>query len=262
MRKKFTHRDLEDLEAARQVLENPSPIARISNQIGRPIEKGIALLPADWSEKVAKATRAALMKGLEFAVMTMGNNKVQESRDLRHKLMVTATGMAGGAFGLVALPLELPVSTCLILRSVADIARSEGHDITSLKTRLSCLEVLALGGPTGKDDAAESGYWAIRAATAKAISEAASYIAEKGLAEKGAPPLARFIVAISSRFGAVVGEEVAAKAVPIIGAASGALINLAFMDHFQDMARGHFAIKRLERVYGIRAVQRKYEEIG
>jgi hypothetical protein len=261
MRKKFTRRDLEDLEAARQALENPSPIARISNRVGKPIEKGIALLPADWSEKVAKAARAALMKGLEFAVMTMGDNSARESQDLGHKLLVTATGMAGGAFGLAALPLELPVSTCLMLRSIADIARSEGHDITSLKTRLSCLEVLALGGRRGKDDATESGYWAIRAAMARAVSEAASYIAERGLAEKGAPPLARFIVAISSRFGTVAGEELAAKAVPLIGAVSGAFINLAFMDHFQDLARGHFAIKRLERVYGTRAVQRKYGEI-
>ncbi|MBW2614674.1 MAG: EcsC family protein, partial [Deltaproteobacteria bacterium] len=51
----------------------------------------------------------------------------------------------------------------------------------------------------------------------------------------------------------------AAQAVPIIGAAGGALINTIFIDHFQDMARGHFIVRRLERVYGTDEVQRQYE---
>jgi hypothetical protein len=41
----------------------------------------------------------------------------------------------------------------------------------------------------------------------------------------------------------------AAQAVRAIGAVGGALINLVFIDHFQDMARGHFTVRRLERKY-------------
>ena len=33
------------------------------------------------------------------------------------------------------------------------------------------------------------------------------------------------------------------------------------MDHFQDMARGHFVVRRLERKYGQEEVRRLYEEI-
>jgi hypothetical protein len=49
--------------------------------------------------------------------------------------------------------------------------------------------------------------------------------------------------------------------VPVIGAASGALINLLFIDHFQTMSRAHFTIRRLERRYGEAAVRSAYSEL-
>ena len=54
-------------------------------------------------------------------------------------------------------------------------------------------------------------------------------------------------------------EKAAAQAVPAIGAAGGAIINTLFIDHFQDMARGHFIIRRLERKYGKEAVEATYK---
>ncbi len=74
--------------------------------------------------------------------------------------------------------------------------------------------------------------------------------------------MVRLISAIASRFGVVVSEQVAAKAVPIVGAAGGSLINVLFMDHFQNMARGHFIVRRLERQYGVEVVQEAYESIA
>jgi hypothetical protein len=79
--------------------------------------------------------------------------------------------------------------------------------------------------------------------------------------EKGAPAIARFITTIASRYGVNVSEKIAAQAVPLIGAAGGALINTIFIDHFQDMARGHFIIRRLERVYGPDEVKRQYVQL-
>ena len=46
--------------------------------------------------------------------------------------------------------------------------------------------------------------------------------------------------------------------VPAIGAAGGAIINTLFIDHFQDMAHGHFIVRRLERKYGEAIVKEKY----
>src|SRR5207248_2064595 len=80
-------------------------------------------------------------------------------RNRLHLAAVAASGAVGGAFGLATLPLELPLSTTLILRSVADIARGEGEDLEDPEGLLSCLEVFALG--SGRDVAlGESSYFA------------------------------------------------------------------------------------------------------
>ena len=259
--KKLSEHEMADLKAAKILLEYPSITARLADFIGTPIEKGFKLLPVNWQEKVAKASKASLLKGLELAIITTNGKIAFVSKDWFHKLMVTASGAAGGAIGLPALPFELPISTCLILRSVAEIARSEGHDLARLDNRLSCLEVLALGGKSESDDASESGYWAIRSTLAKAVSEAATFIAEKGAIEEGAPPIVRLIITVASRFNVIVSEEVAAKTIPAIGAAGGALINYLFMDHFQNMAKGHFIVKRLEIKYGRVTVEDAYKSI-
>ena len=97
------------------------------------------------------------------------------------------SGAGGGAFGLVGLTVEVPLSTVLIMRSILDIARGEGEDISCAQTRLAALEVFALGGNAKSDDATESGYYAVRAALASTVSEAARHFAQKGLSGEGAP---------------------------------------------------------------------------
>jgi hypothetical protein len=191
----------------------------------------------------------------------MGTSLTSAASNKLHKMLVTATGAGGGAFGLTALPVELPISTTIMLRSIADVARSEGEQVKVPETKLACISVFALGSPDKTDDAAETGYFAVRAALAKAISEAVEHFAERGLAQKSAPAIVRFISMIASRFGVSVSEKVAAQAVPIIGAAGGAIINLIFIDHFQDMARGHFIIRRLERTYSPDLVKETYINI-
>ena len=181
---------------------------------------------------------------------------------LLHKALATASGAAGGAFGFSTLPIELPVSTIIILRSIADIARSEGEDLSDPETALSCVQVFALGGRAGSTDASESGYFAVRGMLAKTVTEAARFIAERGVIEKGAPVLVRFISQVAARFGAVVTQKVAAQALPIIGALGGAVVNYAFIQHFQETARGHFTVRRLERTYGKDIVRAEYDRIA
>ena len=258
----FTEADLNDLRAAKAKLEYPSLTARIADLVGGPIEAGFKRLPKNWNKKVGEITQSALLKGLEFSISTMGKPETRESQDWLHKLLVVGSGAAGGAVGLASMAVELPFSTCVILRSIADIARSEGHNIALLEVKLECLEVLALGGKNSKDNAAESGYWMVRGVLAKSVSEAATYIAEKGLTEEGGPPLVRLIATIASRFSIVITEEAAAKAVPVFGAVSGGAINYLFMNHFQEMARGHFVVKRLEKKYGMELVEKTYKDLA
>lgn len=254
--------ELRELAYAKSLLENPGLTAKLAGIVGKPIEQGFKLLPVGWQGMVHRAAQAALLNALGLAVRTMGSRKPRRASERFHKFLVGASGGIGGAFGLASLPVELPLSTTLMLRSIAEIARSEGHDIGRAEVKLECLEVFALGSKSSLDDAAESTYWAVRAALAKAVSEAAAYLAEKTVLEESAPVILRFVTAVASRFGVIVSEQTAAKAVPVVGAAGGATINVLFMSHFQDMARGHFIVKRLERRHGTALVQRAYDSIA
>lgn len=253
--------ELAELQQARQLLENPGLAARITHLIGMPVEKGIALLPDGVRNQVGTLTRSALLKATDAAILTMKDAPGESASTRWHKLGVAVSGGVGGFFGLAALAIELPLSTTLMLRSIADIARSQGESVSALDTRLACLEVFALGGRSTADDATESSYYAVRAALARSLAEASEYVVAKGLGDQGAPLLLRFIGTVAERFGVQVSEKLAAQAVPAIGAAGGALVNTLFIDHFQDMARGHFCVRRLERLHGKDVVARVYAEL-
>ena len=231
--------------------------ARIAGAVGTPIDRLFSVLPQGAADAIGAVTNKALQAGLRFAISTMGDRN-RSSVEWIHTSVVMVTGAAGGAFGLPALAIELPVSTVVMLRSIVDIARSEGELVKTPEAGLACLEVFALGGRKGGDDAAESGYFVVRAALAKALAEAAEYIAERGLAREGAPAIIRFVTQVAARFGIPVSQKVMAQSVPVIGAAGGVVINLVFIDHFQDIARGHFIVRRLERKYGPETVRAAY----
>ncbi len=251
----------QELYNAMQILENPGIAAKITNFVGTPIEKGIAMLPESWNDKIGEVTQNALLKAANAAVFTMSDRPNEAPSNWWHKIGVAVTGGVGGFFGLGALVIELPVSTTIMLRSIADIARAEGESINDPETKLACLEVFALGGKSKNDNATESGYFVVRTALAKSVAEAAEFIASRTLAEEGSPALIRFIVKIAERFSIQVTEKMAAQTIPAIGAAGGILVNTIFIDHFQDMAKGHFTIRRLEKLYGKEPIKMAYEEM-
>jgi hypothetical protein len=248
------------LRRAVRSLEHPSLAARLTNMVGKPIELIGDALPASATHAIATATSKGLEVALKVAMRTMQHTPRAGSQ-LLHKALATASGAAGGAFGLATLPIELPVSTIIMLRSIADIARSEGEDLSDPESALSCVQVFALGGRAGTD-VPQSGYFAVRGMLAKSVTEAARFIAERGVIEEGAPALLRFITLVASRFGVVVTQKVAAQALPVVGALGGAAVNYAFIEHFQEVARGHFTVRRLERVYGKNVVRTEYERLA
>lgn len=253
--------EIEELRAAKQILENPGLVAKLGHLVGSPIETLLEKLPGPLHATINSAVRKSIDTAFDVALKTMDPDGQHPSSNLRHTIAVGATGAAGGLFGLPALALELPVSTTIMLRSIADIARSEGEDLRHPAGRLQCLQVLALGGKSPEDDGVESAYFAARAALAKAVSEAAEFVAKKGLVHKGAPLIVRLITLIASRFSIIVSEKVAAQAVPLVGAFGGAALNTMFINHFQNIGRGHFLIRRLEREHGQEMVRKLYEEL-
>ncbi len=253
--------DLRALADARVLLERPSLAARLSSFVGSPLEKGMARLPASWRERIGGLAHDALMKAMDAAAKTL-QPAVQPASPRLHKLLGSVSGAGGGAFGVAGLTVEIPLSTVLIMRSILDIARGEGEDIGSPQSRLAALEVFALGGSASSDDATEAGYYAVRAALATTVSEAARHFAQKGLSSESAPALARLITMVAARYKVQLTQKAAGMLVPGIGAVAGATINLMFMDHFQDVSRGHFTVRRLERRYGEEAVRAAWKAVG
>ena len=252
--------DLAALGRAVKALEHQNFAMRIANTVGRQLGTLSHLVPSVVRGLVDKAAEKAIAGALDVAVGSLARTTPRDSRRL-HKAAAAMSGAAGGLFGLSSLPVELPLSTIIILRSIADIARQSGEDISDPATALACLEVFALGAHERDDGFMDSGYFAVRGVLAKAVSEAGRFVAQGAALDTASPILMRLISQIGARFGVVVSEKIAAQAVPILGAAGGAAVNYAFAEHFQSIASGHFTVRRLERTYGKEAVKTEYERL-
>jgi hypothetical protein len=243
-----------------RALEHANLATRIANALGRQLGAIGKLLPIGVSGLANAAAERAIRRAMSVALRSLGKPSGRDTR-LAHRIASAAAGAAGGAFGLATLPIELPISTLIILRSIAEIARREGEDLSDPEVALACLEVFALGAHERDDTYVDSGYFAVRGLLAKTVSEAARYAMAQGLGTDAAPLLVRFVTQIGARFGLVVSEKLAAQAVPIVGAAGGATVNYAFAEHFQSLAYGHFTVRRLERRYGGEVVKAEYDRL-
>src|SRR5262252_753413 len=180
---RMTQEDLDALMAAAATLEYPGLAARLGNIAGKPIELVGRALPEAASKAVAAATTKALEAALAVALRSM-EKEPKAASGLLQKALAAASGAVGGGFGLAALPVELPISTIIMLRSIGDVARSEGEDLMDPESALACLQVFALGTRDDETNAVESGYFAARGLLAKSVAEAAGFIAERGCSRK------------------------------------------------------------------------------
>ena len=259
--KTLSEEDRELLRKAHHGLEHPSLAARLTGIVGMPIEIALKLLPKPWWRELHAAMERGIAKALNAAISSLRVGPIAIAHDRFYRVIGMGSGAVGGYYGLLGLPFEIPVTTTIMLRSIADIARSQGEDLRVLDSRLACLEVFALGGRTEEDDAADTGYYGLRVGMGITTTRASWHVAKYGL-ERGGPVLVELIAPVASRFGPVMSQKIAAHMVPVVGAATGALINGVFMEHFQDVARSHFAVRRLERKYGPELVREAYASLG
>lgn len=257
----LSHADEMTLIRAYEHLEYPSFAARLSNVVGTPIEMAWRLLPTRWYQTVHRRAELGIGKALDLVAQNLLATEVKVSQDRRYKLMGAASGVMGGFFGTPGLLVELPVVTTIMLGTIADIARSEGEDLSTLEARMACLEVFALGGRSDADDAADTGYYGLRLALAVPIVQASRFLLKSGPARGNPPALINLVRKLTERFGVVLSKKAMAEVIPIVGAVGGAFVNSVFIQHFQDMARSHFSIRRLERQYGVAAVYSAYHRI-
>lgn len=249
------------LETAKYQMEHIGWAMEGLNRMGNFIQGRIDLLPDRQQEWLKQLSFKVLHTVVRSNLKTMRRTQVaRPPMNQLYKALVTSSGAIGGALGATAFAVDLGIATKLMMRSIMDIARSEGEDLDELDTQLACLQVFALGGKSKHDDSLDTGYYATRIALNTAVRGASSKLVE-GFIAGSASPILRLLGIVASRFSVQVTEKFVAQAVPVVGAAGGATVNLAFIQHFQHMAKAHFSIRRLERTYGTEVIRKAYEKL-
>jgi hypothetical protein len=261
---KITESDIKILTNAKKQMEEIGWAMKGLNSVGNSIQNKVALLPQKQQKWLQEVSYTALQKVVKTNLLSMKSDKpITAPLNNTYKALVTSSGILGGTFGVIAFSADLAVATKFMMRSIMDIARSEGEDLTALDTQLACLQVFALGGKSIHDDHLETGYYATRItlnSTVKGATKGAGKLVG-GMLKGSSNPLLQLLGAIASRFSIQVSEKFVAQAIPVLGAAGGGAINLAFIHHFQRMAHAHFTIRKLERKYGEEMVKQSYERI-
>lgn len=241
-----------ELEDAVAILEGISLPVRLAGLVGSSVEALKRALPGPAQRLIDDAVRRALDTALAAALRSdPRRNPTPFSASWLHRGLLAASGAAGGAFGLPGTIVELPVSTTLLLRQILSIADEQGEDLADPLIGAECLKVFALGGRNPQDDQSESGYFALRVALAETLKGA--------VGRSFGQLLPGFVGAIAARFGAPVAVKLSAQAAPVVGAAAGVAVNLAFLEHFRGIATAHFTVRRLERTHGKELVRAAYE---
>lgn len=205
----------------------------VLDRFGNVIQAGLHRLPGSAQQLIAERARDALRLAFEASILGLANTPGEDGRR-SYRLGGAISGALGGLGGLPTTLAELPVTTALIMRSVARIARAEGFDLAEEEVRATCVEVFAFGGPLEEDDDADLAFWGARI---------------------GGRQVAQLLLTAAGRFAPVLAAKVGAQAVPLVGAAVGAILNTIYMDFYQRMARVAFGLLPLERAHG-RAVVR------
>ncbi|PWU13722.1 MAG: hypothetical protein C5B49_14215 [Bdellovibrio sp.] len=276
------------IKEAADFFHNPGVVARGLAWIGRPLEAAQAQLPQKVQRAISQASRKAVEKALQAAVVSLEGTAAagsepgrrspksvpwappQSHGDFSARLHKGATGLLGvlsGFWGAPGFLLELPLTTVLILRGIADQARLAGHDLNDFEVRLECLMVFCFGTDSPKDDAMESSYFLTRALHAKIIREASVFVSKmsaqqfaEALKTGGAPLLVRLISQVAQAFEVRVTQKFLAEALPVAGALGGAALNFAFTDFYCGVAKYHFGLRQLEKKYSVEFVQQEFRD--
>ncbi|MGR3485827.1 MAG: EcsC family protein [Paracoccaceae bacterium] len=201
---------------------------------GNAIEDRLKYLPEGARGQIEAAATAALRRAYDLAESSRSLPGPHSSR--ANKVFATMSGALGGAGGLPTALAEVPVATALIFRAVQDVAARNGEDPKSPETRAECLRVFG----TGSDGGFDTSFMGAR-------------MALSGHA------VARILRSVAPKFAAVLGNKIAAQAVPILGAVTGAGINYAFVDHYVETAEVHFALRRLSRLHPETEVEEAFQ---
>ncbi|MCL7763165.1 EcsC family protein [Polaribacter sp. Z014] len=272
---KLSTEDFEALKKAKQTMNNLGWAIRNVNKIGNTIEDGMNYIPDKTLVRIQKITKSVLLTVIKANLITIQKNKkFKKPSKHTYKAIVTSSGALSGflgsttGIGTLIFTSELTITTKFIMRTILDIARSEGEDIYTLEGQMACLEVFALGGDSNKDDGMESSYYTTRIALNSALKNISASGVKVGIetllksvSSVGTNVITNFISKIATQLSLLISEKFLAQAIPVLGAIGGASLNFVFVNHFQEMASAHFKVRQLERKYGALLVQETYNSI-
>ncbi|KIN73362.1 EcsC family protein [Sulfitobacter guttiformis] len=196
----------------------------VLNLIGGQAENLLERLPASVRRQLEGATVRALNHAMSAAHKS--RSRVPDQAAWLNSAVSMGLGAAGGAGGLPTALAELPVTTTLLLRVIEGVAVEYGFDPELESVRFDCVQVFSAAGPLTDDDGSELAFLTARLAlSGKAVQT---------VINKVAPRLA-----------VVLGQKLAAQAVPVLGAVAGAATNYAYTSYYQDMAHVHFGLRKL-----------------
>jgi hypothetical protein len=205
------------------------PVMRLVNRVGNTLESQLAIVPDKYRDQIERMTAQALAASYGLAV------RAPDLGDRGGMAAVLAAGAAGGAGGLASSLAELPVTITLMLNAIRAEARATGLDPDEDWVRAECLRVFGAGSPLASDDGVNTSFLTARLSiTGQAVQNIISTIAPK--------------------LAAVLGQKLAAQAVPVIGAVSGAALNAAFLSYYREIARIRFALLKLAETHGAEPV--------
>ncbi len=230
--------DAEIHQLARDHARANGPLMALLNRLGGGLEGQIDRLPASLRQEIEKITLNALTAAHAAAGQIARAPDMGRKGDLAAAM---ASGALGGSGGLISSVAELPVTITLILHAIRREARAAGFDPELASIRAACLEVFSSGTPLSDDDGVNAAFISTR------------------LTMTG-PALQKLIATVAPRLAAAMGQKLAAQAVPVLGAVSGAALNAAYLRYFRELARIRFALMRLSIAYGAAPVLAAFAE--
>lgn len=218
--------------AARYRRANGSVMQAV-NALGGRVENRFEALPDSVKDRIEETLTAAL--GQAYRLAGSSHRALPDLNRRGHLAASVLTGAAGGAGGLASALAELPVTVTMIFRAIQKVAAEHGFDPGAEDVRLECLAVFGSGGPLAEDDGVNSSFLGAR-------------LTLNGATVRGV------IAAVAPRLLSALGPKLAAQAVPVIGAVTGAGVNYAYMNYYQEMAHIRFALKRLGQAHDPQAL--------
>ncbi len=220
-------------DIARRYKRANGPVIRLVNRLGGTLESQLQALPASFRSQIERVTAQALETSYHVAA------RAPDLGSRAPMIAAVAAGAAGGAGGLATAVAELPFTVTLFLNTIRAVARETGFDPEEDWVRAECLQVFAAGSPLAQDDGVNTSFVASR------------------LALTGSS-VRNLIATIAPKLAAVLGQKLAAQAVPVIGAVSGAALNAAFLGYYREVARVRFELLKLCQIHGADAVEAEF----